>query len=213
MSQLMHQQALCALLEKIINEVLALNVNGLGALLPLEQKTLTVLLAELTFPLSFSVDQQQILVTSLTERSDCQLTSSIASLIALKKEQQITELIKQDKLELNGDMKVAQQFAALFENLAIDWQSELAVHIGDIPTYKLSQFSLWLGEKVKFAAKQIPADASEWLVHEKRLVVTRSQISSFNQQVTSIADEVLSLQARIEQLAEKLTTTPSTTKI
>ncbi len=209
----MHQQALCALLEKIINEVLALNVNGLGALLPLEQKTLTVLLAELTFPLSFSVDQQQILVTSLTERSDCQLTSSIASLIALKKEQQITELIKQDKLELNGDMKVAQQFAALFENLAIDWQSELAVHIGDIPTYKLSQFSLWLGEKVKFAAKQIPADASEWLVHEKRLVVTRSQISSFNQQVTSIADEVLSLQARIEQLAEKLTTTPSTTKI
>jgi len=209
----MHQQALCALLEKIINEVLALNVNGLGALLPLEQKTLTVLLAELTFPLSFSVDQQQILVTSLTERSDCQLTSSIASLIALKKEQQITELIKQDKLELNGDMKVAQQFAALFENLAIDWQSELAVHIGDIPTYKLSQFSLWLGEKVKFSAKQIPADASEWLVHEKRLVVTRSQISSFNQQVTSIADEVLSLQARIEQLAEKLTTTPSTTKI
>jgi len=207
MSQLMHQQALCALLETTINKVLALNVDDLGALLPLEQKTLTVQLAELAFPLSFSVDQQQILVTSLTERSDCQLTSSIASLIALQKEQQITELIKQDKLELSGDIKVAQQFAALFENLAIDWQSELAVHIGDIPTYKLSQFSLWLGDKVKFATKQISADASEWLVHEKRLVVTRSQINSFNRQVTTIDDEVQSLQARVERLADKLSAT------
>jgi len=207
MSQLMHQQALCALLETTINKVLALNVDGLGALLPLEQKTLTVQLAELAFPLSFSVDQQQILVTSLTERSDCQLTSSIASLIALQKEQQITELIKQDKLELSGDIKVAQQFSALFENLAIDWQSELAVHIGDIPTYKLSQFSLWLGDKVKFATKQISADASEWLVHEKRLVVTRSQINSFNRQVTTIDDEVQSLQARVERLADKLSAT------
>jgi len=187
--------------------VLALNVDDLGALLPLEQKTLTVQLAELAFPLSFSVDQQQILVTSLTERSDCQLTSSIASLIALQKEQQITELIKQDKLELSGDIKVAQQFSALFENLAIDWQSELAVHIGDIPTYKLSQFSLWLGDKVKFATKQISADASEWLVHEKRLVVTRSQINSFNRQVTTIDDEVQSLQARVERLADKLSAT------
>jgi len=207
MSQLMHQQALCALLETTINKVLALNVDDLGALLPLEQKTLTVQLAELAFPLSFSVDQQQILVTSLTERSDCQLTSSIASLIALQKEQQITELIKQDKLELSGDIKVAQQFSALFENLAIDWQSELAVHIGDIPTYKLSQFSLWLGDKVKFATKQISADASEWLVHEKRLVVTRSQINSFNRQVTTIDDEVQSLQARVERLADKLSAT------
>jgi len=203
----MHQQALCALLETTINKVLALNVDDLGALLPLEQKTLTVQLAELAFPLSFSVDQQQILVTSLTERSDCQLTSSIASLIALQKEQQITELIKQDKLELSGDIKVAQQFSALFENLAIDWQSELAVHIGDIPTYKLSQFSLWLGDKVKFATKQISADASEWLVHEKRLVVTRSQINSFNRQVTTIDDEVQSLQARVERLADKLSAT------
>lgn len=207
MSQIMHQQALCSVLEKILNKALSLNINGTQGLASLEQKTLTIYLAELNFPLSFSINQQAILVTTLTERSDCQLKSSIASLVELQKEQQLTELIKQDKLDISGDIKVVQQFAAVFENLSIDWQSELAEHIGDIPTYKLSQFASWLNNKVKFATEQIQADASEWLVHEKRLVVTHSQIAAFNQQVADIADEVVNIEQRMASLMTKIIST------
>lgn len=204
----MYQQALCLILEKTLNKALSLNTHGLSALTPLAQKTLTVTLAEFAFPLSFSVDQQQLLVTTLTERSDCQLTSSLSTLVELKKEQQLTELIKQGKLDITGDIKVAQQFASLFENLSIDWQSELAEHIGDIPTYKLSQFSLWLKNKISFAAQQIQADASEWLIHEKRLVVTQSELSSFNQQVSDIASDGLVIEERIKRLMNKMTNIP-----
>lgn len=119
----------------------------------------------------------------------------------------MTELIKQDKLDILGDIKVAQQFASVFEKLSIDWQSELAEHIGDIPTYKLSQFSLWLRDKIKFAAAQIQADASEWLVHEKRLVVTHSQIAAFNQEVSDIADSVVNIEQRMTCLMNKVITT------
>ncbi|MCO4799839.1 MAG: SCP2 sterol-binding domain-containing protein [Colwelliaceae bacterium] len=201
----MHQQIFCAALEKVFNKALSLNIHGLSGLAPLEQKTLTVYLDEFAFPLSFSIDQQNILVTTLVERSDCQLKTSVSSLIELKKEQQITELIKQEKLDILGDIKVAQQFASLFENLSIDWQSEFAEHIGDIPTYKLSQFSLWLREKINFAAEQIQADASEWLVHEKRLAVTKGQLLSFNQQVDDVANDVLMIEKKIERLLTKIT--------
>lgn len=203
----MYQQALCSVLEKIVNKALSLNIDGSNELIPLEQKTLTIHLAELAFPLSFSIHQQAILVTTLTERSDCQLKTSISSLIELQKKQQLTELIKQDKLDILGDIKVAQQFASVFEKLSIDWQSELAEHIGDIPTYKLSQFSLWLRDKIKFAAAQIQADASEWLVHEKRLVVTHSQIAAFNQEVSDIADSVVNIEQRMTSLMNKVITT------
>lgn len=203
----MYQQALCSVLEKIVNKALSLNIDGSDELIPLEQKTLTIHLAELAFPLSFSIHQQAILVTTLTERSDCQLKTSISSLIELQKKQQLTELIKQDKLDILGDIKVAQQFASVFEKLSIDWQSELAEHIGDIPTYKLSQFSLWLRDKIKFAAAQIQADASEWLVHEKRLVVTHSQIAAFNQEVSDIADSVVNIEQRMTCLMNKVITT------
>lgn len=206
----MYQQALCSVIETILNKAISLNVDGLSGLAPLEQKTLTVYLKEFAFPLSFSIDQQKILVTTLIERSDCQLKTSISSLIELKKEQQITELIKQEKLDILGDIKVAQQFALFFENLSIDWQSELAEHIGDIPTYKLSQFSLWLREKISFAADQIQADASEWLVHEKRLTVTKGQLLSFNQQVDDIANDVLMIEKKMERLLTKITNSAKT---
>jgi len=197
----MTQQTLCSAIEFAVNQALTLNIHGVKRLTILEQKTFTIQLTELGFPLSFSVNENKVLVTSLTERSDCTVNTSIKTLLALKKQQQITELIKEEKLEVNGDLKVAQQFANIAESLEIDWQSELAKHIGDIPTYKLSQFGSNLIKKFNFATQQIQADASEWLVHEKRLVVTASQINHFNQQVNSLISKTNDLAERIEKLA------------
>jgi len=199
----MLQQALTSSLELLINKALSLNIN-LVDLKKLEQKTLTIVLSELSFPISFSVDNNRILVSGLTERANCTINTSIKTLQKLKAEQQITELIKQGKLDLSGDIKVAQQFASLAENLDIDWQSELANHIGDVPTHKLVQLSKKLANKFQFAAKQIKADASEFIVHEKRLVVTRSQIEHFNHQVNEVSRQVDDISTRIANLSKQI---------
>lgn len=213
MSQLMHQQALCAALEIIINQALAFNIHGTKALVPLEQKTLTLELNELGFPLSFTVNASKILVTTLEdtdeEDASCIIKTSIATLRELRREQQLTELIKQDKLDISGNIKIAQQFAAIAETLEIDWQSEIEKHIGDVATYKLGRLSNAVKEKLAFAARQIQADASEWLVHEKRLVVTESQINDFNQQVDQVSKQTDAMAKRIERLSQKLLTTDS----
>jgi ubiquinone biosynthesis protein UbiJ len=190
------QQAICALLEAFINKALTLNINSNNneSLNRLEQKTLTLKLAELAFPLSFSVGKQKIQVSSLTDHNDCRVDTSIYSLIELKKEQQITTLIKQDKLELQGDVKIAQQFLALAESADIDWQDQLAKHIGDIPTYKVMQLGQVLQQRLQFAGKQIQSDASEWLLHEIKAVIHTDEMSRFSQRVseTSLATDRLS---------------------
>ena len=206
----MFQQTLCSTIELAVNQALALNINGNNVVSALEQKTLTILLTELGFPLSFSINENNVLVTSLTERSDCTVNTSVKTLLELKKEQQITELIKQEKLDVQGDIKVAQLFANIAESLEIDWQSEIAKHIGDIPTYKLSQFGKNLAKKFNFATQQIQADASEWLVHEKRLVVTSSQVHDFSRQVSDIARQVDIISERIQKIADKANTSTST---
>lgn len=202
----MLQQALTSSLELLINKTLSLNTSGVD-LKKLEQKTLTIYLSELSFPISLSVDNIHVLVSGLTERADCTINTSIKTLQALKAKQQLTELIKQDKLDLTGDIKIAQQFASLAENLDIDWQSELANHIGDVPTYKLMQLSKKAADKLQFAATQIKADASEFIVHEKRLVVTRSQIEQFNQQVSQVSNQVDNITTRINALTKGLSNT------
>ena len=206
----MFQQTLCSTIEFAVNQALALNINGNNVLSALEQKTLTILLTELGFPLSFSINENNFLVTSLTERSDCTVNTSVKTLLELKKEQQITELIKQEKLDVQGDIKVAQLFANIAESLEIDWQSEIAKHIGDIPTYKLSQFGKNLAKKFNFATQQIQADASEWLIHEKRLVVTSSQVHDFSRQVSDIARQVDIISERIQKIADKANISTST---
>lgn len=197
----MLQQVFSSSLELLINKTLSLNTSNVD-LSKLEQKTLTIVLSEFNFPISISVNNQKVIVSGLTERADCTIKTSIKTLQAIKAEQQITELIKQDKLALTGDIKVAQQFASVAENLNIDWQSELATHIGDVPTYKLMQLGKKISSKVQFASKQISADASEYLVHEKRLVVTRSQLENFNQQVSQLTHQVDNIATRIEALTK-----------
>lgn len=206
MSVFMPQQALSAALEKIINKALSLNINDNVQLGELTQKTITIHLAELGFELCFTVENEHILVTGITERSDCELSTSIATLIELQKNQQLTELIKQNKLDIQGDLKVAQLFASVFENITIDWQTELAEYIGDIPTYKLQQLGLWLKDKLNFTANQVKADATEWLVHEKRLVVTSSQINDFSAKVSTIVEDLQQVERRIAALTDKLAT-------
>lgn len=200
----MFQQVLCSAIEKIINQALALNLQGPQVLSVLDAKSLTIYLDELTFPLHFIINAQYVSVISnddsVASESDCQITTSLKTLKELKKNQKLTELIKQDKLAINGDIKIAQQVAHIAENITIDWRSELAKNIGDIPTYKISQFTQFVFDKVSFASKQIQADASEWLVHEKRLAVTSSQIALHNQAVTDISTDAAALTARVDKL-------------
>jgi len=205
----MPAQTLAATLEFVINKALALNIRGKGQLDKLAGQTLTVNLSELTFPLSFTVSEAQVLVTGIGERGDCEINTGIKTLLQLKKEQALTRLIKEDLLDIQGDLKVAQGFAALADNLEIDWQSELARYIGDIATHKLVQTGKSIREKLAFAARQIQSDASEYLVHEQRLAVTKSQISAFNREVNGLAEKTRALTARLNSLDEQLPTNPT----
>lgn len=197
----MLQQVFTSAIELLINKVLLLNTKPLD-LQRLEQKTLTIVLAELNFPLSFTVSNNKIIVSGLTEHADCRINTSIKTLQTLQATQALTTLIKENKLDLTGDIKVAQQFIHLAEHLDIDWQSELAKHIGDMPTHKLIQLGKNITGKLQFASKQIKADASEYAVHEKRLVVTRSQIEEFNQQVSQVNERVDRVASRIAALTK-----------
>ncbi|WP_019029197.1 ubiquinone biosynthesis accessory factor UbiJ [Colwellia piezophila] len=197
-------QATTSTIELIINKALALNNNKLVSFAAISQKTLTIKLAELSFPLSFTVNNNAgstyIMVRAAADFSDCTIKTSLNTLKKLKAKQSLTQLIKQDELDVSGDIKVAQQFTSIIETLAIDWQSELARHLGDVPTHKLLQFGNKITKSLVATGKQLEADIGEYIVHEKRLVVTSSQINAFNQQTKDIASKVDALSDRIDKI-------------
>lgn len=203
---LMFAQALAAGLEALINKVLSLPSATL-ALAQLREKTLTLKLAELGFSLSFTVTSNPkdkiILVTGLTQSTDCTINTSIKTLLDIKAAQSITALIKQDKLDVIGDIKVAQAFATLIQGLAIDWPSELANYIGDVPTQKLTQLGHKLKSTLTHNKQQITADVCEYILHEQPLVVNKNQLEKFNQAVITVQQQTQNLEARIARLTQQ----------
>lgn len=202
---LMHHQALASFLELLVNKAISMDANGEKAIKKLTDKSITLVLEELSTALMFTVSNGKVLVLSppLSETIDedeCVIKTSIRTLIQLKNEQQLTQLIKEDKLDISGDIKNAQHFASFAESLDIDWQSELDKHFTDIGSYKITEIAKGIARKVNFAKSQIEADATEWLVHEKRLIVTSSQISTFNENVTLVSEHAIAIESRIEQL-------------
>lgn len=197
--QLMIPQFLCSAIELIMNKALALS-NKPVSLTNIENKTLTLELAELNFPISVSASNTKLLVTSTGAASDCTLISSVTTLRQLQAKQQLTELIKQEQLDIQGDIKLAQQFARIAEELEIDWQTEIAKHIGDVPTHKLTKIT----EKAKSSLAQLVTslelDVAEFLIHEKKLAVTNSEIKRFNQAVSKTQEQLSNIELRLATL-------------
>lgn len=197
---LMPKQALCALLELIINKALSLDNNITVHLDTVNNKSITLLLAELGFPLTLQISAHKVLVMANTLSSDCTIQTNLKTLPKLKQAELLTPLIKAGELDIIGDPKIAQQFANIAEQLDIDWQSQLADRIGDVSAYKLTQLAKLTQQKVSFAASQISQDASEFILHEKNLIVSESQINKFNQQVADISQQVDTLSKRLSTL-------------
>lgn len=206
--ELLLPQVATAGIELMINKSLDLNQNKALSINKLDQKTLTLKLAELSFSLCFTVSAQSksttnngvVIVRAEAGSSDCTINTSLKTLKKLKANQSLTQLIKDDELALAGDIKIAQQFANVAQSLEIDWQSEIAKHLGDVPTHKLLHFGNKMTKSIIATGKQFESDVSEYLVHEQRLLVTKSQIDNFNQKSKEVAKKVDQLSTRINKL-------------
>ncbi len=205
----MHPQLLCSTLEAIVNQALAMSLHQPTLYQKLEGKSLCILLSEIGMPIQLHFTESRILISSLSEmNADCSVYTSFATLNDIRTEHQLTDLIKQDKLNIDGDIKVAQQFAALAEHIDIDWAAQLERHLGDIATHKLLNLGKNISTKIGFVKQQITSDASEYLIHEQKLVVTQPELARFNQSVSLCQQALSSLEQRIK-LLEQQPLTPS----
>ncbi len=199
----MPKQALTAALEIIINKALSLDPDSQANLEAINGRSLTVNLREFDFPLTFIAEQKSMLVVANNTSEDCVLTTSLSTLGKLRQSSLITSLIKSGELDIEGDPKIAQQFARLGEQLSIDWEQQLAHRIGDVGAYKVHQLALSIGKKLQFAKQQISQDASEFLLHEQPMLVASHQQHDFTLAVTLLEQQTQELDARLTNLIEQ----------
>lgn len=190
-------QLMCAVAEKAVAQLIAMDVNAPARLSKLLGKQLSFSLAEWPTTIVLTATAQGILFNQHQEPVDCAIRTNLSSLRQLRDPSQLTRLIKADALHIEGDLQVAQQFSGFFQQLAPDWQEALSGYIGDAAAHKvalsLQQIQQYLNKKL--AAMQHMG--TELAQDELLLTPTALEMTQFSNEVSQLA-------ARVDILQQKL---------
>lgn len=196
------KQLVSAGLERGLNKALELDPASHQRLASLSGKSLTLVIKELPWPITLVFSSQVDILLS-QQTSDCVIGFSLNDTQQLRDSANITRLIQQQKLTLEGELEVAQHCSALFANLQIDWEEQLSTWLGDVLAHQLvsgiKQATALIGQQWQ----QLQAVISHAALEEKQLAVPAIAVQTYSQQVTDLRATLDRLDARIGLLEAK----------
>ena len=116
--------------------------QGNADLSALNGKTLYFSLEDLPLDVNFVCTNDRIFVTTDTSIGadvDIKLKSSV--FLALFQGKDLTELLRQDKIVIHGDVKTAQLLVDLLQQLDIDLEEALSKYTGDIIAHQVGKMA------------------------------------------------------------------------
>ena len=211
------------LLERGLNSLLKLDPDSQSSLQKLKGKRLLVSINELPVDLVIVASGQiDVLILErggsndesnsngqtapvTLEGADCYIQTSLFTLPELQDSSRLTSLIKQDKLQLEGDIQLAQAFSQLFLKLNIDWEEQLAKRTNDVLAHEVFRFGKNLFSKADKFLQSMQTILSEAAIEEKNIAAPATLVESFICEVTD-------LQSQSEQFEQRLQRFENTNK-
>ncbi len=208
-------QLITGALETAFNGLLSLDENSTKRLIPLQDKRMRIAIAEFPWPLIFAFSSRiDILIDTSDDATpldspadcpvDCSISLQLSTLNELRDSSQITKLIQEKRLQLEGDIHVAQHFSQLVKELDIDWEEHFSQYIGDVTAHKLFSLAKQAGSHLKQGLHQLGNVVKEGVVEEKKLLPHKIEVNKFLQDVNLLRGDVGRLEARLESLRNKL---------
>lgn len=198
------QQALFSIAEPALNKALAHDHSAAYKLGSLEAKSLSVELTDINFSVNLSVNNGKLRLSSETSIRDCFVKTELSHIKKLSDATQITSLIKQDLLELEGELSVAQKFSALFIDNGIDWQEWCSSYLGDGLTHKLFSSGKKAVDTLKRKQVDLDYTLQTALTEELKVVPSSIEVELFSNQVDLVSARTEKLIASLNSIKEKM---------
>lgn len=131
------------------------------------------------------------------------VSGRVADFLAYARASRRGDSLGAGRIEIAGDLAIAQQVQALLAELSIDWEELLSRTIGDVPAHQVGRAARALFALGKQALAKFERDTADYLKHESRLVVSRLELEQFGRAVFSLADDIERLEARIKRARER----------
>lgn len=169
----------------------------------LQEKIIHVHLNEVNKDLFFIFSQQQVDILSKFEgKADCYLALNLAVLPQLRRKNNLTQLIKQDKLVLEGDIDLAQQFSALLTEMKPDVEEKLSQYTGDIVAHTVVSGvkggACWVKKHIDRQTRHV----AEVLTEEWKVAPAPLEVAHFCDQVSDVERHLAELDVRLSRLLQ-----------
>lgn len=199
--------------ESVINKILSLDEDSETRLKPLRGARLTAFVSPLPYGITLSFSDR---IDVLTEQGtfeqavasigskDCCIKTSLQTLPELKETSQLTRLIQQKALVLEGELNVAQQVSALFQQLDIDVEEILAQKTNDVVAHQAVKTVTAVHEKTMKALASMGQVLGNAMVEEKQLAAHKLAVMHFSDEVNELRDRAENADARLRQLEAKI---------
>lgn len=192
-----------AVIETSLNVLVKDNPDLEKRLLRLKGQVIQVHLQEVNKTLTFIFSQQIDVLANYEGQPDCYLSLKLAVLPDLKEQANITKLIKQDKLILEGDIQLAQKFAQLISDAKPDVEEWVSRVTGDVVAHSLAQGVKNVGGFVGRQAKKQQHHLAQVITEEWHLAPGPLEVAYFCDQVDDAKSDLARLEARLQKLLEK----------
>lgn len=191
-------------LESVLNAFLWRDRGLKAARQRLLGKVLRVELKEFTAPLVLVFSEQQLDVLGEWEgEADCRVISRLAVLPKLRDRQQLTALIRNGDLEVQGDLQVVQNWVALMDLAEFDPAELLAPYTGDIVAEGIGKVFRGGGKLLKNGFNRHQQYLAEALTEEWRMAPGPLEVAWFAEETAAVECAANALSARLDKLEGK----------
>lgn len=190
-------------LESALNRLLWQNSALKPARQRLNNKVLSITIAEFSKPLTLVFSESQVDVLGAWEGdTDCQIITRLGVLPELRNRKQLTTLIRRGDLEVTGDLQVVQHFVSLVDSAEFSLDELLAPYVGDIIATGIGK-ALRKGACVLKAAFLHQQNyLAEAITQEWKLAPGRLEVTWVCDEISALADDMDTLEKRLRRLEE-----------
>lgn len=198
------EQLISALVESSLNSLISKSAQTPAALKKLNGKRLSVSVLQLPLNLVFCFQDGAVTALMGEHENDCHIEVSMFELDKLRDTSQLTRLIKQEQLTIDGDLKVAQNFSSLINELNTDLGHTLSHFIGDVPAHKVERTVTVANKSFKNQLETLQSQLGNYVTNEKRIAVHPLEIEDFSDQVNQLRSAVSRLDTRMTKVLKAM---------
>lgn len=181
-----------------LNAALAQDPETKTKLTQFESRCIAIKIKDFNQTIVMSVKQQQLYLTTSSEQPiDLTITGDALTLAKLGSD---PESLFSADIDINGDVQFAKQLRDLLEGFDFDWEAQLARITGDTLAYPIAhgirQSSSWAKKNTVSMQETI----AEYLREESRLLLDKSEVKSYLQDIDILRADFDRLEARIKRL-------------